>query len=512
MSFDPTLYYQLTHQSRGPGQALDVNPDGSGRLVMATKKPVSGQHWRVVDLGGGKHALPTQYLGDGLSLNACGSAPTYTPCMAPTGSGPGQTWTLQPQAGGTFRLTNDLAGLDLSPDTAGDPQDLVFAPGEPTGQHWLLTSTVKVESTVAIPDFVIGVQPGEGATDFALYAQPLGVVRAVMIFVDFDDAPAPAPGGTAAAEALALELLGKDEAKKLLHEQSYGNFTLDVTVKSDLGWRRMPGASTHLDTHASRPHRAYIEHTAKLFENSVRFSDYHFVFVVAPEQAALGGASAFTAYPNSGAASSSGEIRLAVTFNGKPSQESFTTLVHEVGHLFGLPDHYPANGDADGSLAGCWSVMSDIFRATGFLGWHRHKNGWLADKRKAYLEPGAGPWWGTLHPLSGSHGLSMVVIPIGDPATPSRFLVIELAQRSRGPNGTYGEGVLLYRVDTTLGSGCSPVAVLPRTRSFSPDFGNLFEAPYQVNDEVEESVGKARMRLKVEQRFGEAYYVSVAFS
>ncbi len=439
--------------------------------------------------------------------------------MAPTVDGLGQAWTLQPLADGTFRLIHDLAGQDLSLDTTGNTPALVFAPGGPTGQGWTLTATGKVESTVAIPGFAVGVQPSEGATDFTLYAdsRPKRTVRAVMVFVDFKDAQA--PGGTATAAALAGDLLGNGLAQKLFHEQSYGGLTLDVTVRSDLGWQRMPGASSDLDTHETGPHRTYIERAAALFtkfdntQDEVTFSAYHLVFIVAPEQAALGGASAFAAPLGSGASSSSGEIRLAVTFKGKSSRESFTTVVHEAGHLFGLPDHYPAKGNADNSLAGCWSIMSDIFHATGFLGWHRHKNGWLEPSRKTYLTPAAGPWWGTLHPLSSAQGLSMVVIPVDDPVNPSQVLVIELAQRVRGKDGgeSHGRGVLLYSVDTTLGPDRSPVAVLPKHRSFSDNFGNLFEAPYLVDDKALASTQSEDVILEVIQRFGESYYVTIRF-
>ncbi len=54
MSFDPTRYYQLTHKTLGPNQALDVNPDGSGRLMMASTGSASGQSWQLADLPGSR--------------------------------------------------------------------------------------------------------------------------------------------------------------------------------------------------------------------------------------------------------------------------------------------------------------------------------------------------------------------------------------------------------------------------------------------------------------------------
>jgi M6 family metalloprotease-like protein len=84
-------------------------------------------------------------------------------------------------------------------------------------------------------------------------------------------------------------------------------------------------------------------------------------------------------------------------------------VVHEVGHLTDLPDLYPAGGSAPDSKAGCWDIMSDIFHSVSFLGWHRHKNGWLDPSRATYLQ-GSTTWYGTISPLSGQCGLSMIVL------------------------------------------------------------------------------------------------------
>ncbi len=53
--------------------------------------------------------------------------------------------------------------------------------------------------------------------------------------------------------------------------------------------------------------------------------------------------------------------------------------------------------------------MSSSGRASGFIGWHRHKFGWLEDDRKTYLTEGAHKL--TLTPLDGDDGISMIVVP-----------------------------------------------------------------------------------------------------
>src|SRR5204863_1093838 len=105
----------------------------------------------------------------------------------------------------------------------------------------------------------------------------------------------------------------------------------------------------------------------------------------------------------------------------------YIPLVHETGHLFALADVYEQDKFAEDSKAGSWDIMSDTFRAGSFLGWHRHKNGWLDASRKLYISQTTSRWDLTLSPLSGTCGTSMVVLPIVNPAKPSYVFVIDLA-------------------------------------------------------------------------------------
>jgi len=135
-------------------------------------------------------------------------------------------------AGGTYRLTNDFTGPDVSLDTQGATHEPDLNTGDHTGQHWTLTKVGPIPGTVPIPDLDPKgvVEQTEGPTDFTRFARPRGVVKAVMIFVDFPDVPA----GSASAAAAAEHLLGGGKAQQLYHEQSYGQLTLDVTVQREL--------------------------------------------------------------------------------------------------------------------------------------------------------------------------------------------------------------------------------------------------------------------------------------
>ena len=96
----------------------------------------------------------------------------------------------------------------------------------------------------------------------------------------FDDV---APGVHIAAQDT-RHLLGGGKAQQLYHEQSYGRLTLDVTVRSDLGWRRMSKHSTSYDFLDFKSQRSYISAAAGLFHPAeIRFSDYQMVLVVAAD-------------------------------------------------------------------------------------------------------------------------------------------------------------------------------------------------------------------------------------
>ena len=506
-------FYRLTNNFLGQGQSLDVVPDGSGRLKMAVTGDHSGQLWRLVATrSDGKYALQTAYLGECFSLDVINDGTNPTPCLAATEDLTGQMWTLTPLADGTYRLTNDFTGPDVSLDTYGDTHEPYLNTGDHTGQHWTLTKVGPVTGTVPIPalDPQGAVEQTEGPTDFTRFARPRGIVKAVMIFVDFPDAPA----GSASAAAAARHLLGGGKAQQLYHDQSYGRLTLDVTVRSDLGWRRMSKHSTSYDFLDFKSQQSYISAAAGLFQPAeIKFSDYQMVFVVAADTPNLPLSPAFTPLVGDEASSPSGKIRLAVTLGHDSYSNRYINLVHEIGHLFGLPDLYVAGETVDHSKVGCWSIMCDIFHSVSFLGWHRHKNGWLPAARATYIKQATPGWYTTLSPLSGSGGLSLIVLPVDQVNQPSKVFVIELAQPVLGTNDEYwGDGVLVYTVDATIESGASPVVVVPRKISDSDDYGHLYQAPYGVGDVAHaRGPGSVALKVSVLQKFGSSYNVKIEY-
>ncbi|HSU17466.1 hypothetical protein [Longimicrobium sp.] len=359
---------------------------------------------------------------------------------------------------------------------------------------------------------------GEGPTDFGMYLQPVGTIKAVMVFVGHPDAPGKDDPGE-----VADRLLGGGQAQRLFFNQSQGKLALQVEVKSELGWRQLAKPSDQygklvnggVDFVSFDLHREYISDAAALFAKSeVKFSEFQVVMIVSPREAKFSVSPAFIADKGHAAQTPSGTIRHAVTFGRDSYKNRFINLVHEVGHLFGLPDQYPfgAAAPADQSDAGCWSIMSDIFRANGFLAWDRRKNGWLDTSQMRYVSQPTREVV-RLAPATGGDGLQMLVLPVDDPASPSKVLVVEVAQPGVDdklqPSGS--EGVLVYEVDGTVDSGHSPVKVVPREAGFDSRFGNLFRAPFQVNDDVPLDRGNAAISLRVLGKTGESYDVEVTY-
>jgi len=338
----------------------------------------------------------------------------------------------------------------------------------------------------------------EGPTDYGFYVRPEGVVKAVMVFVDFPDAPA----GSRNTESVGDHLLGNGDAQKLFEAQSYGKMKLDVTRVN--GWKRMPkavGTYTGPDhVFSFEEHKAYIADATALFP-SVRFSEYRIVMIVASPTPKIELSPAFNARPGDGVPTPSGEVRLAVTFGNDSYANRSTNLVHEVGHLFGLPDLYPHSDCANGSTVGPWDLMDNIFQGNIFFGWHRHKMGWLDPERKTFLA--RGEWSGTLSRLSAPHGTSMVVIPVGGDPRPSKVFVVELAEPvlDRSTGRPMGEGVLIYSVDATVATGCLPVKVYSKRAS------DLWRAPYGKGDTFNDPA--APMTVEVQKKVGDGYAVRI---
>ncbi len=314
------------------------------------------------------------------------------------------------------------------------------------------------------------VYKSEGGTDPLIYGSAVGHKKVIMLYLDFPDMEM-----SIDSKDRGRDVLGDGKFEKLFEQQSYGK--LSFSIEHVHGWRRLSKKVGEYSSNTTESHRDLFSEIFKIYpETDFREYDYIVANMARIGNTAFGERDAL-AIPYRG-----GKIKVALNI----SSPTPIVLAHETAHLMGLPDLYTYGGVAGPkNPTGPWDIMSDAGRSTGFLGWHRHKLKWLDADRKAYLTKSSRSL--ELTPLSSYSGLSMIVVPVGDPAKPSKVFVIEVAQSIRLADGATSKsgGVLVYSVDATLASGQNSLVVYPHAGIDEAAFnaGDAFshaDAPFKM--------------------------------
>lgn len=161
--------------------------------------------------------------------------------------------------------------------------------------------------------------------------------------------------------------------------------------------------------------------------------------------------------------------------------QKYTTLMHEIGHSFGTGELYPYApfNWYDTEMMGL-DIMGDNHLATGFMGYHRYRYGWMPfEKEKpktVYLtEPHS--YGVVLTPLSSNSGISMILIPDITVSrdqlnSPSKLWGIEIAQDVQTPEQYFegknekmireGERIIIYTVEYPEQDGKRAIRLFPK--------------------------------------------------
>ncbi len=326
---------------------------------------------------------------------------------------------------------------------------------------------------------VSGAEMNEATFNSALSLKALGTLRAVMLFVDFHDRRA------SESTSQLYDRLVKPAAA-WFKEVSAGRTTLDVTPVHR--WYRMQRGSRAYglgDGVSFIEQKNYIADAVAAANRDVDFSPYSIIYVVASRGSALERSPAFHAFAGSGVKVDGTELRYGATFGEdvrdvSPSSYGAFVLVHETGHILGLPDLYDVPNPTYWTLfrfAGGWDMMSWNLPGSHLLAWHKWKLGWLQPSELTCLN-GPGEVTATLTPAARSGGLKGIVVPTGS----SSAFVIEARKRVGEDSRLCEDGVLVYSVDGTVKSGEGPIRVRAAQRDTSSELlnrcGPLYEAPF----------------------------------
>ncbi len=173
-------------------------------------------------------------------------------------------------------------------------------------------------------------------------------------------------------------------------------------------------------------------------------------------------------------------------------------LAHEIGHNFALPDYYITSRpereakDWAGLTPGPFDMMAHISaRGNELLAWNRLKLGWLKPEEFVCLSQSG--FWQTvsLTPVaSQSPGQKAVIVPLNAFSA----MVVESRQAIGSDSGLAQSetGLLVYTIDSRIGSGEGPIRIIPRTNEYSsvtwspslPDKLRHLKAPLRPGDRI----------------------------
>ncbi len=213
--------------------------------------------------------------------------------------------------------------------------------------------------------------------DWSRFAKPEGELSALVLPTDFSDVPA--------SGKPSLELGFLSDVSKFFSDSSQGKFSLTFDVPME--WIRLPKSAQYYKQAAWAEK---INDAIDLVDPSTDFSEYDLViFYISKANKITTEAGALPGFPDrtpDGLANIKG-VYLGNDYWRQQGQDG-PVLIHELMHVFGLPDLYLTNKDGSKNV-GVFDIMSEYLKAYGprLFYWHRWKLGWIDDSQVKCLNP-----------------------------------------------------------------------------------------------------------------------------
>jgi M6 family metalloprotease-like protein len=334
----------------------------------------------------------------------------------------------------------------------------------------------------------LGMGTGEGHNS-SLFPSTTGDFRIAMLFLEFADAR-----GVTDPSVIYDRFIPR--VAEWYRTVSYGR--LEIVVTPVRRWLLLPGRAAEYGATADREAgmRIALEQAVAAVDAEFDFSGYDALYLVLPTQA-LGKIGEVGVLISQQPIQADGEqIRawawLVADETGVQTKDFDAYVVHETGHLLGLPDLYVAGSAPTFHL---WDTMAwgSGSRTGGMFAWHRWKLGWLDPSQVACLNERRSVT-AVVTPLERPRGTKAIVFRGAKTA-----YVAEVRQRLAEDAFICRTGVLIYRVLFDAPSGSADIYVI-RAASERLDLatcGHDAAAPFTVKRGKVTRVDVGRLRFEL---------------
>jgi M6 family metalloprotease-like protein len=233
-------------------------------------------------------------------------------------------------------------------------------------------------------------------------------------------------------------------------------------------------------------------------DRTVKISDFDAAIVVVSGGSSLSGRVALATSQDEGLDEhDSGEIHNTIL----AGIQAFSTegihpwaiIVHEINHLLGPVDLYlyEADGWWKGKSTGAFGMQGFLRGSNGTdsLGWNRWLRGWMPESRILCIDSPKNLENIKMSALTSiESSYEMVVIK----TSPTVVYVIEALKNKGFEASTFGNSLLVYKVDATVKPGFGPVRIIPKKTKITtaplslalPDWVRFQDAPLRVFEQV----------------------------